>query len=237
MKRMGIEGIYLGGWATSAKGSVDRGSRARPGELSAEPGAGRGRAASCARCSPPTATSASLRSRMTEAQRAATPRGRLPAVHHRRRRHRPRRRRRTCATWSAASSRSACPATTSRTRSPGAKKCGHQGGKVLVAEDEQIKRLNAARFQLDVMRVPGHHRGPHRRRGGDLLDGRGDERDQPFILGATNLELPTYKVGFLAILQALLRRWASTSSTATCSTQISRRRVRAPPTPGSSARG
>ena len=34
---------------------------------------------------------------------------------------------------------------------PGAKKCGHQGGKVLVAEDEQIKRLNAARFQLDVM--------------------------------------------------------------------------------------
>ena len=38
---------------------------------------------------------------------------------------------------------------------PGAKKCGHQGGKVLVPEDEQIKRLNAARFQLDVMRVPG----------------------------------------------------------------------------------
>jgi isocitrate lyase len=25
MKRCGIEGIYLGGWATSAKGSVDRG--------------------------------------------------------------------------------------------------------------------------------------------------------------------------------------------------------------------
>ena len=38
---------------------------------------------------------------------------------------------------------------------PGAKKCGHQGGKVLVPSDEQIKRLNAARFQLDVMGVPG----------------------------------------------------------------------------------
>ena len=38
---------------------------------------------------------------------------------------------------------------------PGAKKCGHQGGKVLVAEDEQIRRLNAARLQLDILRVPG----------------------------------------------------------------------------------
>ena len=38
---------------------------------------------------------------------------------------------------------------------PGTKKCGHQGGKVLVPEDEQIKRLNATRFQLDIMRVPG----------------------------------------------------------------------------------
>ncbi len=38
---------------------------------------------------------------------------------------------------------------------PGTKKCGHQGGKVLVAQDEQNKRLNAARFQLDVMGVPG----------------------------------------------------------------------------------
>ena len=43
MKRMGIEGIYLGGWATSAKGSADRGPGPRPGELPAEPGARRGR--------------------------------------------------------------------------------------------------------------------------------------------------------------------------------------------------
>ena len=51
---------------------------------------------------------------------------------------------------------------------PGVKKCGHQGGKVLVPQDEQIKRLNAARFQLDVMGVPGHHRRPHRRRVGHV---------------------------------------------------------------------
>jgi isocitrate lyase len=42
MKRMGIEGIYLGGWATSAKGSP-RGSGTRSGQLSAQPGARRGR--------------------------------------------------------------------------------------------------------------------------------------------------------------------------------------------------
>ena len=84
---------------------------------------------------------------------------------------------------------------------PGAKKCGHQGGKVLVSEDEQIKRLNAARFQLDVMGVPGIIVARTDAESATLLDGRGDERDQPFILGATNLALPTYKVSFLAILR------------------------------------
>jgi isocitrate lyase len=37
---------------------------------------------------------------------------------------------------------------------PGAKKCGHQSGKVLVGQDEQNKRLNAARLQLDIMGCP-----------------------------------------------------------------------------------
>ena len=86
---------------------------------------------------------------------------------------------------------------------PGVKKCGHQGGKVLVAEDEQIKRLNAARFQLDVMKVPGIIVARTDAESATFLDGRGDERDQPFILGATNVELPTYKVGYLAILRRL----------------------------------
>jgi isocitrate lyase len=86
---------------------------------------------------------------------------------------------------------------------PGAKKCGHQGGKVLVAEDEQIKRLNAARLQLDIMRVPGILVARTDAESATFIESRSDERDQPFILGATNLELPTYKAGYLAILRKL----------------------------------
>src|ERR1041384_6056287 len=71
---------------------------------------------------------------------------------------------------------------------PGTKKCGHQGGKVLVAQDEQNKRLNAARFQLDVMNVPGIIVARTDAEAANLIDGRGDERDQPFLLGATNLK-------------------------------------------------
>jgi len=84
---------------------------------------------------------------------------------------------------------------------PGVKKCGHQGGKVLVSEDEQIKRLSAARFQLDIMQVPGIIVARTDAESATLLDGRSDERDQPFILGATNLNLPTFKASFLAILR------------------------------------
>ena len=86
---------------------------------------------------------------------------------------------------------------------PGAKKCGHQAGKVLVAPDEQNKRLNAARLQLDIMRVPGIIVARTDAESATFLDNRSDERDQPFILGATNTDLPSYRVGFLAILQAL----------------------------------
>jgi isocitrate lyase len=86
---------------------------------------------------------------------------------------------------------------------PGAKKCGHQGGKVLVGVDEQIKRLSAARFQLDVMRVPGIIVARTDAESATFLEGRGDERDHPFILGATNVEMPTYKIGYLAILKKL----------------------------------
>ncbi|MGD8377379.1 MAG: isocitrate lyase, partial [Acidobacteriota bacterium] len=36
-----------------------------------------------------------------------------------------------------------------------------------------------------------------------FIDSRNDERDQPFILGATNVQLPSYKLSFLAILKNL----------------------------------
>jgi isocitrate lyase len=84
---------------------------------------------------------------------------------------------------------------------PGVKKCGHQGGKVLVSQDEQIKRLNSARFQLDVMCVPGIIVARTDAEAANLLDGRGDERDQPFILGATNPDVPSYKSIHVAILR------------------------------------
>ena len=86
---------------------------------------------------------------------------------------------------------------------PGAKKCGHQAGKVLVAQDEQIRRLNAARLQLDIMRVPGILVARTDAEAATFLDSRSDERDQPAILGATNIELPSYRVGYLAILKTL----------------------------------
>ena len=82
---------------------------------------------------------------------------------------------------------------------PGVKKCGHQGGKVLVSENEQVQRLNAARFQLDVMQVPGIIVARTDAEAANLLEGCADERDQPFILGVTNLHVPSYKSVFLAI--------------------------------------
>src|SRR6185436_16073693 len=83
----------------------------------------------------------------------------------------------------------------------GVKKCGHQGGKVLVPSDEQLKRLAAARFQLDIMGVPGLIVARTDAESATLLDGRSDERDQPFILGATNLSIPAFRAVFLAILR------------------------------------
>ena len=155
---------------------------------------------SCAPCSRRIATSSITRSRMTEAQRAAT-----PAVDYR--------------PFIIADAdtghggdahvrnlirrfvEAGVPGYHIEDQRPGTKKCGHQGGKVLVAEDEQIKRLNAARFQLDVMGVPGIIVARTDAEAANLLDGRGDERDQPFMLGATNLDVPTYKPCFLALIQ------------------------------------
>ena len=35
----------------------------------------------------------------------------------------------------------------------------------------------------------------------NLIDSRADERDQPFLLGATNLNIPSYKACFLALVR------------------------------------
>ena len=201
MKRIGMEGIYLGGWATSARGSLteDPGPDLASYPLSQVPdeAAGLVRALLTADKNQHFA-----RTRMTEEQRQATPvvdfrpfiiadadTGHGGDAHVRNLI------RRFVEVGVAGYH--------IEDQKPGAKKCGHQGGKVLVAEDEQIKRLNAARLQLDIMRVPGILVARTDAESATFIESRSDERDQPFILGATNLELPSYKAGYLAILRKL----------------------------------
>jgi isocitrate lyase len=201
MKRAGIEAIYLGGWATSAKGSVseDPGPDLASYPLSQVPD----EAAPIVRgLLTADRNQRFARSRMTEAQRAAqaevdfrpfiiadadTGHGGDAHVRNLIRRF----------------VEAGVPGYHIEDQKPGAKKCGHQGGKVLVAEDEQIKRLSAARFQLDVMNVPGIVVARTDAESATFLEGRGDERDHPFLLGATNVELPSYKIGYVAIQRKL----------------------------------
>jgi len=201
LKRIGIEGIYLGGWATSARGSVteDPGPDLASYPLSQVPdeAAGLVRALLTADKNQHFA-----RMRMSEAERKVT-----PAVDYR--------------PFVIADAdtghggdahvrnlirrfvEAGIPGYHIEDQKPGAKKCGHQAGKVLVSEDEQIRRLNAARLQLDIMRVPGILVARTDAEAATFLDNRSDERGQPFILGATNTDLPSYRVGYLAILRKL----------------------------------
>ena len=199
MKRMGIEGIYLGGWATSAKGSAheDPGPDLASYPLSQVPD----EAAPIVRALLTADKNQSFaRARMTDEQRKATPEidfrpfiiadadtGHGGDAHVRNLVRR--------------FVEVGVPGYHIEDQKPGVKKCGHQGGKVLVSEDEQIKRCSAARFQLDIMGVPGIIVARTDAESATLLDGRSDERDQPFILGACNLDTPTFRAGFLAILR------------------------------------
>ncbi|GBD38737.1 Isocitrate lyase 2 [bacterium HR37] len=199
LKRMGIEAIYLGGWATSAKGSTteDPGPDLASYPLSQVPD----EAATIVR-----ALLAADRNqwytrlKMSEQERKSTPivdyrpfiiadadtgHGGDAHVRNLIRRF----------------VEAGVPGYHIEDQKPGTKKCGHQAGKVLVPVDEQIKRLNAARFQLDIMRVPGIIVARTDAEAATFLDGRHDERDHPFILGATNTDLPSYKVGYLAVLK------------------------------------
>ncbi len=203
MKRVGIEGIYIGGWATSAKGWADEDPgpdlASYPLSRVPEEGALVVRALLTA-----DRNQFFARARMTEEQRRATPEvdyrpfivadadtGHGGDAHVRNLIRR--------------FVEAGVPAYHIEDQKPGVKKCGHQGGKVLVPCDEHIKRLSAARFQLDIMQVPGIIVSRTDAESATLLDGRGDERDQPFLLGATNVNLPTFKVAFLAILRRFHR--------------------------------
>ncbi|MFZ3272260.1 MAG: isocitrate lyase, partial [Mycobacterium sp.] len=144
MKRMGIEGIYLGGWATSAKGSIseDPGPDLASYPLSQVPdeAAGLVRALLTA-----DRNQQYLRLRMTDEQRERTPavdyrpfiiadadtgHGGDPHVRNLIKRF----------------VEAGVPGYHIEDQRPGTKKGGHQGGKVLVPSDEPITRLNTARF-------------------------------------------------------------------------------------------
>jgi isocitrate lyase len=201
LKRLGIEGIYLGGWATSAKGSMaeDPGADLASYPLSQVPD----EAAPIVRALLAADKNQHfLRARMTAAQRKATPQidfrpfiiadadtGHGGDAHVRNLIRR--------------FVEVGVPGYHIEDQKGGVKKCGHQGGKVLVSQDEQIKRLNAARLQLDTMRVPGIIVARTDAESATFIESRADERDQPFILGATNIDLPRYKVGYLAIMRRL----------------------------------
>ena len=201
MLRGGIEAIYLGGWATSAKGSADEdpGPDLASYPLSQVPdeAAGIVRALLAA-----DRNQRFARARMSDDERRSTPEIDFQPL--------------IIADADTGHGGDAHVRNLIRRfveagvagyhiedQKPGAKKCGHQGGKVLVSSDEQIKRLNAARFQLDVMGVPGLIVARTDAEAANLLDGSGDERDQPFILGATNPDVPSYKAAFLAVVRRL----------------------------------
>jgi isocitrate/methylisocitrate lyase len=201
LKRMGIEAIYLGGWATSARGSLseDPGPDLASYPLSMVPD----EAAVLVRALLTADKNQHYaRMRMTEEQRRTA-----PAVDYR-----------PFIIADADTGHGGDAHVRNLIRrfveagaagyhiedqKPGTKKCGHQSGKVLVAQDEQIRRLNAARLQLDIMRVPGILVARTDAEAATFLENRSDERDQPFILGATNTAVPSYRAGYLGILRKL----------------------------------
>ncbi|MEO8510514.1 MAG: isocitrate lyase ICL2 [Chloroflexota bacterium] len=201
MKRAGIEAIYVGGWATSAKGSAneDPGPDLASYPLSQVPD----EAAGIVRA----LLTADRNQRFTRSRTGAAEADTTPQIDFR--------------PYIIADADTGhggdahvrnlirrfvevgVPGYHIEDQKPGAKKCGHQGGKVLVPVDEQLKRLSAARFQLDVMDVAGIIVARTDAEAANLIDGAGDERDQPFILGVTNPDVPSYKAGYLAVMRRL----------------------------------
>ncbi len=201
MMRAGIEAIYLGGWATSAKGSMDEdpGADLASYPLSQVPNEAAGIVRALLTADK---NQVFQRFKMTEEERSATKEfdfrpfiiadadtGHGGDAHVRNLIRR--------------FVEAGVTGYHIEDQKPGTKKCGHQGGKVLVSIDEQIKRINAARLQLDIMRVPGIIVARTDAESASLIEHISDERDQPFVLGATNKDVPSYKNAFLALQKTI----------------------------------
>jgi isocitrate lyase len=83
----------------------------------------------------------------------------------------------------------------------GCKVCGHQGQKVLVSTAEIISRLNTARLQFDIMKVPGVIVARTDSHDATAIDSLEDERDHPFVYGATNPDIVPFKNVNLAVIR------------------------------------
>lgn len=74
---------------------------------------------------------------------------------------------------------------------PGAKKCGHMGGKVLVPVREHCDRMSAARLQADIMGTETVLIARTDADSATFLVSNIDPRDHPFIAGCTNPSIGT----------------------------------------------
>jgi isocitrate lyase len=84
---------------------------------------------------------------------------------------------------------------------PGCKVCGHQGQKVLVSTAEMISRLNTARLQFDIMGVPGVIVARTDANDATAIDSIDDERDHPYVYGGTNTGVVPFKNVNLVVIK------------------------------------
>jgi isocitrate lyase len=88
----------------------------------------------------------------------------------------------------------------------GSKVCGHQGQKVLVSTSEMISRLNTARLQYDIMKLPGVIVARTDSNDATAIDSIDDDRDHPFIYGATNPDIVPFKNVSLAVIRKFYQK-------------------------------